>query len=120
MLSAIILKHNIIVIINVIFTVFFDCDYKLQKLKISYKRISSILTTLKYRFLKEKNNITSVSYILNKIDISLISHFFNITRLSLTCLDRDICFYINVFFYVHIFFSLSYLIHIHSYDLTLC
>ena len=42
--------------------------------------------------------VTSVLYFLNRADISLTSHFFVATRLSLACLDRDICFYINVFF----------------------
>ena len=83
MLSTIISKHNIVVIINVIFTFFFDCGYELRRLKISYKRISSIFITLRYRFLKEKDNVTSVFYIFNKINISLISHFFNIIRLNL-------------------------------------
>ena len=54
MLLTIILKHNIIVIINVIFIAFFDCDYKLRRFKISYKRTSSIFITLKHRFLKMK------------------------------------------------------------------
>ena len=35
MLSAITLKHNVVVIINVIFIAFFDCDYELRRLKIS-------------------------------------------------------------------------------------
>ena len=54
MLLAIILNYNVIIIINVIFIAFFDCDYKLRKFKISYKRTSSIFTALKYRFLKKK------------------------------------------------------------------
>ena len=120
MLLINILRHDIAVIINVIFIVFSDCDYELRRFKINRKLISSILIALRHRFIKERNNITSVFYIFNKANIFLISHFFNITRLSLTCLDRDICFYINVFFYVHIFFSLSCLIYIHLYDLTLC
>ena len=62
----------------------------------------------------------SVSYIFNRVAFLIRLIIFNITRLSLTCLDRDICFYINVFFYIHISFSLSCLIHIHPYDLTLC
>ena len=84
MLSTIILKHNIVVIINVIFTTFFDCDYELRRLKTSYKRTSSIFIALKYRFLKERDNVTSVLYIFNKINISLTSYFFNIIRLNLT------------------------------------
>ena len=120
MLSTITLRHNIVVIINVIFIAFFDRNYKLRRLKISYKRSSSIFSMLKYRFLKERDNITSVFYILNKAVFLIKLIIFNIIRLSLTCLDRDICFYINVFFYVYIFSSLSCLIHIHSYNLTLC
>ena len=84
MLSTIILKHNVIIIINVIFIIFFDCDYELRKFKTNYKRTSSIFIALKHRFLKERDNVTSVSYIFNKINISLTSHFFNITRLNLT------------------------------------
>ena len=45
-----------------------------------------------------------------KVNFSLISHFFNITRLSLTCLNKDICIYLNVFFYIHIFFLFNCLI----------
>ena len=52
--------------------------------KTSYKHISSIFIALKYRFLKERDNVTSVFYILNKIDFSLTLHFFNIIRLNLT------------------------------------
>ena len=84
MLSAIILRHDIVVIIDIIFTVFFDCDYGLRRLKASHKRTSSVFTTLKHRFLKRGDNVTSVSYIFNKADIPLISHFFNIIRLGLT------------------------------------
>ena len=69
--------------------------------------------------LKEKNNVTSVFYILNKIIFLIKLIIFDITRLSLACFNEDICFYIKVFFYVHIFFSLSCFIHIYSYDLTL-
>ena len=87
-------------------------DYKLRRFETSYKRTSSIIITLKYRFLKEKDNVISVFDFLNKVDISLISHFFVIIRLNLVCLNRNIYFYINVFFYVHIFFSLSNLIRI--------
>ena len=54
-----------------------------RRYKINYKHISSIFTTLRYRFLKKENNIINVLYILNKIDFSLISHFFNTIRLSL-------------------------------------
>ena len=120
MLSTIILRHDVVVIINVIFIVFFDCDYGLRRLKTSYKRISPIFTALRYRFLKREDNVTSVSYIFNKANLFLKLHFFNITRLNLTCLDKGICFYINVFFYIHISFSLNCLIYIHSYNLTLC
>ena len=98
MLLTIILKHDVVVIINVIFITFFDCDYKLRRLKTSYKRTSSIFTALKYRFLKKKDNVTSVFYIFNKTDIFLTLYFFNFIRLSLTCLDKNIYFYINVFF----------------------
>ena len=42
--------------------------------------------------------VTSVFYIFSKIDFFLISHFFNITRLSLACLNKGICIYLNVFF----------------------
>ena len=98
MLSIIILRHNVVVIINIIFTAFFDCDYKLRRLKISYKRTSSIFITLKYRFLKKENNVTSVFYIFNKAIFLIKLIIYNITRLSLACLDKDICFYINVFF----------------------
>ena len=81
-----------------------------RKYKINYKHISLIFITLKYRFLKEKNNVISVFYIFNKVNYFLISHFFNIIRLSLTYFNKNIYFYINVFFYVYIFFSLNYFI----------
>ena len=119
MLSTITLRYNIVVIINAIFTVFFDRNYELRRLKTNHKRSSSIFSTLKHRFLKKENNVISVFYILNKTAFLIKLIIFNITRLSLTCLGRDICFYINVFFYVHIFFSLSYFIYIHLYNLTL-
>ena len=64
----------------------------------NHKYAFSIFITLKHRFLKEKDNVTSVFYILNKIDFSLTLHFFDITRLSLTCLNKDIRIYINVSF----------------------
>ena len=51
--------------------------------KTSYKHTSPIFTALKHRFLKEGDNVMSVLYIFNKIDFSLTSHFFNITRLGL-------------------------------------
>ena len=60
MLSTIISRYNVIVIINVIFTAFFDYNYKLRRFKISYKRLSSIFITLKHRFLKEKDNVINV------------------------------------------------------------
>ena len=84
MLLTIILRYDIVVIINVIFITFSDCDYGLRKLKTSYKRTSPILITLRYRFLKGEDNVTSVPYIFNKVDIFLISHFFDIIRLGLT------------------------------------
>ena len=102
MLLAITLKYDVVIIINVIFTVFFDCDYELRRFKVNYRRTFSILTTLKHRFLKKEDNVTNASYIFNKTNIFLISHFFKIIRLSLACLNKDICFYINVFF-IYIF-----------------
>ena len=53
-----------------------------------------------YKIIFERNelNVTSVFYILNKAVFLIKLIIFNITRLSLACLDRDICFYINVFF----------------------
>ena len=114
MLLTIILKYDIAVIINVIFIVFFDCDYELRRFKINYKRTFSIFITLKHRLLKEKNNVISVFYIFNKTNISLTLHFFNIIRLSLAYLDRDICFYINVFF-LYIFSSHLVVLFIYTY-----
>ena len=119
MLLTIISKYNVVVIINVILIAFFDYNYKLRRFKISYKRLSSIFITLRHRFLKKRDNVISVFYIFNKIIFLIKLIIFNIIRLNLACLDRGICFYINVFFYIHIFFSLSCLIHIHSYNLTL-
>ena len=55
-----------------------------RRYKINYKYISSIFIALRYRFLKKENNVTSVLYIFNKVNFSLILHFFNIIRLSLT------------------------------------
>ena len=98
MLLIITLRHDVVVIINVISTAFFDCGYKLRRFKISYKRTSSIFIALKHRFLKGGNNVTSVLYIFNKAIFLIRLIICNITRLSLTCLGRDICFYINVFF----------------------
>ena len=120
MLLIIILRNNVIVITNVIFTVFFDHNYKRRRFKISYKRSFSVFIALKHRFLKERDNVISVFYIFNKAAFLIKLIIFNIIQLNLACLDEGICFYINVFFYVHIFFSLSYFIHIHSYNLTLC
>ena len=120
MLSTIILRYDVVVILNVIFITFFDRNYELRRLKISHKRSSSIFSALKHRFLKERNNVINVFYILNRTAFLIKLIIFNITRLGLACLGRGICFYINVFFYVHISFSLSCLIHIHSYNLTLC
>ena len=77
-----------------------------RRYKINYKHISSIFIALKYRFLKKKDNITSVFYIFNKIDFSLISYFFNIIQLSLTWFNKDIYFYINIFFlYIYFLFT---------------
>ena len=104
MLLIITSRYNIVVIINVIFTAFFDCNYKLRRFKISYKRSFSIFSTLRYRFLKEKDNVTSVFYIVNKTAFLIMLIIFNIIRLNLTCLGRGICFYINVFF-IYIFSS---------------
>ena len=42
--------------------------------------------------------VTSVLYILSRATFSIKLLILNITRLSLACLDRDICFYIDVFF----------------------
>ena len=98
MLSIIILRYDIVVIINVIFTVFFDCDYELRRFKINYRRTSLIFITLRHRFLRERNNVTSVFYILNKVVFVIKLIIYDITRLSLTCFGRGICFYINVFF----------------------
>ena len=98
MLSTIILKYNVIIIISVIFTVFFDCSYELRRLKASHKRSSLVFIALKHRFLKEGNNVTSVLYIFNKAIFLIKLIIFNITRLSLACLGKNICFYINVFF----------------------
>ena len=106
MSSTFTLKHNVVIIIDVIFIIFSDCDYELRRFNVSYKRTSSVFTALKHRFLKEKNNVTSVSYILNKANIFLISHFFDITRLGLACLSKGICFYINVFF-LYMYFLLT-------------
>ena len=103
----------------VVFIAFFDYNYKLRKLKTNYERISSIFTALKHRFLKKRDNVTSVFYFLNKINIFLTSHFFNIIRLNLAYLNKDIYIYINVFFYIYNFFSLSYLVYIHLYNLAL-
>ena len=113
MLSTIILKDNVVVIINVIFIVFFDHNYERRRFKTSYKRSSSVFITLKHRFLKRENNVISVFYIFNKTVFLIKLIIFNIIRLSLACFGEDICFYINVFFYVYIFFSLSYFINIH-------
>ena len=55
MLSAIISRYDVVVIINVIFIAFFDCDYELWKLKISRKLISSIFHNVETSlFEKEK------------------------------------------------------------------
>ena len=98
MVLTIISRNNVVIIINIIFIVFFDYNYERRKLEANHKRSSSVFIALKHRFLKEKNNVTSVSYFLNKTNISLISLFFITTRLDLTCFDKDIYFYINVFF----------------------
>ena len=81
-------------------------DYELRKLYTNYKRTSQIIITLKHRFLKKRNNVISVFYFFNKADIFLTSHFFVVIRLSLTCLDKDIYFYINAFFlYIYFLFT---------------
>ena len=98
MLSTITSRHDVVVIINVIFIAFSDCDYELQRFKISHKRISPIFITLRHRFLKEKDNVINVSYIFNKTVFLIKLIICDIIRLSLTCLDKDICFYIDVFF----------------------
>ena len=78
-------KYNVVVIINVIFTIFFDCDYELRRFKTNRRLISSVFIALKHRFLKKKrDNVTSVFYILNKANISLTFYFFDIIRLNLT------------------------------------
>ena len=76
-----------------------------MKKRFKYKKYNQRIKT----FIKVIN-VTSVFYIFNKANFSLISHFFYITRLSLACFNRDICIYINVFFYIHNFFSFNYLI----------
>ena len=119
MLSTIILRYDIVVIISVIFIALFNYNYELRKFKTNHKRSSSVFSALKHRFLKREDNVTSVFYIFNKTAFLIRLIIFNIIRLNLACLGRDICFYINVFFYVHIFFSLSYLNHLSSYNLTL-
>ena len=101
-------------IINVIFITFFDRSYELRRLKASYKRLSSIFTALRYRFLKEKDNVTSVFYIFNKVIFLIRLIIFDIIRLSLTCFDRDIYFYINVFF-MYIFPSHLVVLFIYTY-----
>ena len=55
-----------------------------RRYKINYKHIFSIFIALKHRFLKKRNSVINVFYIFNKIDFFLISHFFNIIKLSLT------------------------------------
>ena len=98
MLSTITSRHDVVIIINAIFTTFFDHNYELRRLKVSYKRLFPIFSTLRHRFLKKENNVTSVFYILNKAVFLIKLIIFNIIRLSLACLDKGICFYINVFF----------------------
>ena len=75
-----------------------NINYELRRHKINHKHAFSIFITLKHRFLKGGDNVTSVFYIFNKVDFSLTSHFFDIIRLDLTCLDRGIRTHINVFF----------------------
>ena len=84
MLLMIVSRHNVVVIINVIFIIFFDCDYKLRRFKANYKQLSSIFIALRYRFLKKENNVINVVYILNRINFLIKLTFFNIIRLSLT------------------------------------
>ena len=98
MLSTVILRNDVVVIIDAIFIIFFDYNYERRRFKTSYKRSSPIFTALKYRFLRKENNVTSVFYILNKTIFLIKLIIFNIIRLNLTCLDEGICFYRNVFF----------------------
>ena len=114
MLLTIISRHNVVVIINVIFITFSDRNYELRKLKINYKRSFSIFSTLRHRFLKERNNVTNVFYIFNKITFLIKLIIFNTIRLSLACLDRNIYFYINVFF-IYIFPSHLVVLFIYTY-----
>ena len=60
----------------------------------------------KSRFIILMLFVTSVFYILSKATFLIKLIIFNITRLSLACLGRDICFYINVFF-LYIYFFLT-------------
>ena len=77
-----------------------------RRYKISYKHTFSGFIALKYRFLRERDNVTSVFYILNKIDFSLTLYSFNIIRLSLAWFSRGIYFHINVFFlYIYFLFT---------------
>ena len=55
-----------------------------RRYKINYKHIFLIFIALRHRFLRGKDNVISVFYIFNKVDFSLILHFFDIIRLSLT------------------------------------
>ena len=98
MLLTITLKHDIVATISAIFIAFFDYNYGLRRLKTSHRRPSSVFSALGHRFLRGRNNVTSVFYILNKAISSIKLIIFNITRLGLACLNRGICFYINVFF----------------------
>ena len=84
MLSTIISKYNVVVIINVIFIVFFNCDYELRRLKTNYKRSFSIFITLRHRFLKRESNVINVLYNINKINFLIKLILFDIIRLRLT------------------------------------
>ena len=79
MLSTIISKHNIVVIINIIFIAFFNRNYKLRKFKTNHKRSFSVFSTLKHRFLKKGNNVINVLYIFNKTAFLIKLIIFNIT-----------------------------------------
>ena len=46
------------------------------------------------------------------MNLFLTLYFFNITRLSLTCFNKNIYFYINAFFYILIYFSFNYYYYI--------
>ena len=98
MLLIIILRYNVVVIIDVIFTTFSGRNYELRKLKANYKRLSSVFLTLRHRFLRGEDNVINASYILSRVTFSIKLFILNIIRLNLACLGRGIYFYIDVFF----------------------